>query len=171
MEEGTSDLLPLLDPLPVLEGGDGKSGSATSKTALGMLVQGDSAFVAPSKVQRRNLAMAFAAKDKVVYGRAFDAVKIRSDSAIDLGDLDSVRSNLDDVVLYEVKSTNRADIDSDFDNYFFALTTAELLVAQSLGAQFRFLFIHTLTGHRLELSLTEVYKKARAIYPGWSIRF
>jgi hypothetical protein len=74
-------------------------------------------------------------------------------------------------MLYEVKSTSRENVADDFDDYFFALTTAELLVAQSLRSQFRFLFIHTLTGHRLELSLTDLYKKAKAIYPGWSIHF
>jgi hypothetical protein len=163
-------LSPFFDPLPVLEGGTGTS-SATAKTALNMLVQGDSAFIAPSKSQRRNLAMAFAAEDKVVYGRAFDAVRIVDGSSVDLNDLDSVRANVSDLVLYEIKSTGRTDVAENFDNYFFALTTAELLVAQSLGAQFRFLFIHTLTGHRLELSLTDLYKKAKAIYPGWSIRF
>jgi hypothetical protein len=136
-----------------------------------MLVKGDPAFRVPSKAQRRNLAMAFAAEDKVVYGRAFNAVRIAPGCEVDLDDLDSVRASLSEVVLYEIKSTNRPAVGEDFRGYFFALTTAELLVAQSLGSRFRFLLVHTLTGHRLELSLQDLYKKARGIYPGWSVQF
>ena len=40
-----------------------------------MLIEGDHTFHAPTRVQRRNLAMAFAARDKIIYGRAFDAVR------------------------------------------------------------------------------------------------
>lgn len=159
------------DPLPVLEPGTGTSGSSTAKTAMAMLTQGDPAFVEPTKTQRRNLAMAFAAEDRIVYGRAFDAVRIPSGVEIDFDDLDSVTSNVGELLLYEVKSTNRAKLGEDFKGYFFALTTAELLVAQSLGAQFRFLLIHTLTGHRMELTLQDLFKKALSIYPSWSVRF
>jgi hypothetical protein len=52
-----------------------------------------------------------------------------------------------------------------------ALTAAEVLVAQSLKEQFRFLFVNTVTGSFLELRLNEVFAKARGIYPTWSISF
>jgi hypothetical protein len=93
MQDGPPTVPPLLHPLPVFKEGTTTSGSSTAKTALAMLVQGDSAFIAPTKNQRRNLAMAFAAENKVVYGRAFDAVKIVGGSDVDLDDLDSVRAN------------------------------------------------------------------------------
>lgn len=136
-----------------------------------MLTEGDPTFRNPTKVQRRNLAMAFAAEDKILYGRAFDAVRVPAGLDVDLDDLASVESKLSALKLYEVKSTNRSNLGGDFKGYFFALTAAELLVAQSLGSQFRFLLIHTLTGDRLELSLQGLFQRARSIYPSWSVLF
>lgn len=162
-----------LDPLPILEveaNGIG-SGSATSKLAMAMLTQGDASFRKPTRVQRRNLAMAFAADEKILYGKAFDALRVPDGVDVDLDNLQSVESNLAQLVLYEVKSTNRRNLGDDFRGYFFALTAAELLVAQSLGSQFRFLLVHTLTGHRVELSLQDLFKRARSIYPSWSVLF
>ena len=72
--------------------------------------------------------------------------------------------------MWEIKSTKK-EVGEDFSGYFFSLSTAELLVAQSLGEQYRFLFINTTTGTMLDLSLQEVYSKARAIYPTWSVQF
>lgn len=159
------------DPLPVLESVAGGSGSSTAKLAMRMLTEGDPAFNEPTRAQRRNLAMAFAARDRIVYGRAFDAVRLIEGPPIDLDDLAAVESGLDRLLLYEIKSTNRKNLGNDFKGYFFALTAAELLVAQSLRDQFRFLLIHTLTGHRLELDLEGVFKRARSIYPSWSVLF
>lgn len=138
---------------------------------MAMLTGGDESFRNPSKAQRRNLAMAFAGQDRIVYGRAFDAVRISPGLEVDLDDLASVENNLHDLTLYEVKSTNRKNLGDDFKGYFFALTAAELLVAQSLGEQFRFLLIHTLSGARLELSLQQLLSRARSIYPSWSVLF
>jgi hypothetical protein len=115
--------------------------------------------------------MAFAGQDKIVYGRAFDAVRIPPGVEVDLDELVSVEANLHHLMLYEVKSTNRKNLEDDFRGYFFALTAAELLVAQSLGTQFRFLLVHTLSGARLELSLQELLSRARSIYPSWSVLF
>jgi hypothetical protein len=55
--------------------------------------------------------------------------------------------------------------------YFFALTAAEVLVAQSLKSQFRFIFVNTVTGAHIELMLSEVFARDRGIYPTWSISF
>lgn len=160
-------------PLPLLDAvdGDSKSGSSTAKKAVAMLTSGDSSFRSPTRAHRRNLAMAFAGQDKIVYGRAFDAVRIPTEVEVDLDDLGSVESHLPNLTLYEIKSTNRTNLEDDFKGYFFALTTAELLVAQSLGDQFRFLLVHTLTGARLELSLQDLFQRARSIYPSWSVLF
>jgi hypothetical protein len=51
------------------------------------------------------------------------------------------------------------------------MSTAELLVAHILGTQFRFAFVNVNNRHILDLSLKEVYARATAIYPTWSIRF
>jgi len=88
-------------------GAASKPGQATAKQAVELLVSRHD-FIQPSAEQRGNVAMAFAGAKKVVYGQAFDAVKLAEGPPIDLGDLSSVRRNLERVTLYEVKSTNRS---------------------------------------------------------------
>jgi hypothetical protein len=78
---------------------------------------------------------------------------------------------MDAITIYEIKSTNRTKMGPDFKGYFFNLTTAELLVAQSLGTQFRFAFVNILTEDYADLSLNELFGKAKAIYPAWHIKF
>jgi hypothetical protein len=60
---------------------------------------------------------------------------------------------------------------SDFSSYFFALTAAELLVAQSLKTQFKFVFVNTGSREHLEMDLNQIFARARGIYPTWSIHF
>jgi hypothetical protein len=66
-------------------------------------------------------------KTKLRRLKAYDIVRIRRKADIDLDDQDSIERGLDSLTLYELKSTRRKAIGPDFDNYFFALTTAELL--------------------------------------------
>ena len=60
---------------------------------------------------------------------------------------------------------------ADFRRYFFSLSTAELLVAQNLGERYRFAFVNTRTRTFVELTLQEIFARARGIYPMWSIQF
>lgn len=84
---------------------------------------------------------------------------------------DDILRNIEHVVLFEVKSTNKATVKPDFRGYFFSLSTAELLVAQNLGKRYRFAFVNTRTRKHEELTLLDVFKRARGIYPTWSISF
>jgi hypothetical protein len=110
----------------------------------------------------------FARVGRVIYGQAFDMIKLAS--AVDLDDAASVRTHLGSISLYEVKSTNRS-LPASFEGFFFSLSTAELLTAQSLGNRYRFAFVNVVTGEHLELALSELFGRARSIYPSWSIRF
>jgi len=83
---------------------------------------------------------------------------------------EDVEKKLAQILFCEIKSTKQMFPD-DFRGYFFGLTAAEVLVAQSLKEQFRFIFVNTVTGRFLELKLSEVFAKARGIYPTWSISF
>lgn len=112
--------------------------------------------------------VAFAQRGMVLYGQAYDAVKCRK--KIDFSDISDIANKLDSITVYEIKSTNRK-MSKDFKNYFFDLTTAELLVAQSLKNKFKFAFVNTTTGTFLELTLNQVFAKAKSIYPKWAIRF
>lgn len=144
-----------------------ESGLSTAKRAVSILAQGGG-YRAPTGRERRAIAMAFAGAGRVVYGQAFDVLKVEGEDPIDLANAEDVSAQLRRITLCEVKSTNR-DLDEDFRGYFFSLSTAELLVAQSLGAQFLFLLVNVRSGRVLPLRLQELYGRARAIYPGWSI--
>jgi hypothetical protein len=146
-------------------------GQATAKRALELLTLSHG-FVAPDAPARKHIAQAFAGAGKVVYGRAFDAVKVADGPDIDFADLGSVEANLSRIVLYEVKSTNRAKLGPDFAGYFFSLSTAELLVAQSLGDRFRLAFVNVAVDPPTvrERTLQQLFQQTLSIYPTWSIR-
>ena len=152
-------------PLAVL---NTDSGSATAKKAAQFLAEKHAGYVVPTSHQKRNLVVACAKRDLIVYGKAFDVLRLTGE--VDLDSLDDVEAKLAQIVVCEIKSTKQM-LPPDFRGYFFALTAAEVLVAQSLKDQFRFIFVNTVSGSFLELRLNEVFARARGIYPTWSISF
>ncbi len=144
------------------------SGSGTAKRAAEVLIAKNAGFFVPSAKQKKNLVVAFAKRDMVVYGKAFDIVRLSD--LIDLDSLDAVEENLDKIQIFEIKST-RKDLPADFSGYFFALTAAEVLVAQSLKKYFKFIFVNVNTGAFLEMDMREIFARSRGIYPTWSILF
>jgi hypothetical protein len=145
-----------------------QSGQKTAKAAAAILVAKKAGFMIPTGRQRQNLLVAFAKRGKVVYGKAFDVLKLAG--PVDLDDLADVEKHLEQVRVYEIKST-RKKLRLDFSGYFFALTAAEVLVAQSLKKQFAFVLVNTETREHLEMSLSEIFARAKGIYPTWSICF
>lgn len=144
------------------------SGNATAKKAAQRLIEKHAGYVIPTSRQKRNLVVACAKRDLIVYGKAFDVVRLTG--TVDLDSSEDVEAKLSQIVFCEIKSTKQM-FPADFRGYFFALTAAEVLVAQNLKDQFRFIFVNTLSGSLLELKLSEVFAKARGIYPTWSISF
>ena len=144
------------------------SGSATAKKAANLLTNLGQGYVVPSARQKRNLVLAFTDKGMILYGKAFDVVRLSAQ--VDLDSLEDVKKHLPDILVCEIKSTKQR-FDKEFRGYFFALTAAEVLVSQSLKDRYRFIFLNTITGDHLELKLTDVFAKARGIYPTWSISF
>ena len=145
-----------------------QSGQKTAKAAAAILVAKKVGFMVPTGKQRQNLLIAFAKQGKVVYGKAFDVIKLPR--RMDLDDLAKIEKHLDQIKVFEIKST-RKKLRSNFSGYFFALTAAEMLVAQSLKKQFGFVLVNTGTGEYLETSLSEIFARAKGIYPTWSICF
>ena len=115
------------------------------------------------------MLVGFAMHRRVLYVAAFDVVRLSQ--PVDLSDAVAIAANLSTIGIYEIKSTNRVKLKRDLKGYFFNITAAELLVAQSLGDQFRFAFVNTLSGDCEEMSLNEVFARSRAMYPAWHIRF
>ena len=145
-----------------------QSGQKTANAAAAILVAKEAGFIIPTGKQRQNLLVAFAKDGKVVYGKAFDVVKLSG--AVDLNDLAEVEKHLSKISVFEIKST-RKKLRSDFAGYFFGLTAAEVLVAQSLKKQFGFVLVNTGTREHIEMSLCEIFARAKGIYPTWSIAF
>jgi hypothetical protein len=158
-EEATSVLIPAA------------SSQQTAAKAAKLLVEKNIGFSILTASEKKNVIRAFIELDRVVYGNAFDLVRVPKGAEVDFGDTSQVLSAAPQLTLYEVKSTNRENITEHFERYFFSLSTAELLVAQSLKAQFKFAFVNIRTSAFIELTLAEVFARARAIYPTWSIAF
>ena len=144
------------------------SRNQTARKAAQILLQSNTGFVVLNAKQKHILLVEFAKANLVVYGKAFDIVKLSGN--INLNDSREIANNLDKIVLCEIKSSNR-QLPEDFRGYFFALTTAELLVAQNLKLRYKFIFVNTVTGFYTELTLQEIFGRARGIYPTWSIMF
>jgi hypothetical protein len=122
--------------------------------------------------ERVRVVQAFAARNKVVYGQAFDLIRIPAGAEINFADLESVTQAVKrgEVVLVEVKAAKKSRKGSHFKEHFFSISTAELLVAQSLGDLYKFAFVNESEEECFEVSLRQIYSRAKAIYPTWSIR-
>jgi len=144
------------------------SRNQTAIKAINILLKKDPEFCVPTPLQQQNILVAFAYSGLVLYGRAYDIIKC--DRAINLDSLEDIRKNIDKITIFEIKSTSR-EMSEDFAGYFFALTTAELLVAQNLKDRYKFIFVNTKTERYIELTLKEIFEHAKSIYPTWSIRF
>lgn len=141
---------------------------ATERSAKDILCAGDCRYRIPTAAQKKALLVGFAMCGKALAGAAFDAVRLEGE--VDLDDYNDVAANNDKIVLIEVKSTGQEKISSDLSGYFFNITSAELLIAQTLKDQYRFAFLNTVRGDWQELTLSEVMSRAKAIYPAFHIR-
>lgn len=161
-------LMPVHTSLPPVPP-PGDNGHRTARRAVDLLCQQDGRFRIPSRAERAALMVAFAHRQQSLHAAAFDA--IWSAEALDLSDPGRLLARLDEIKICEIKSTNQAKLGEDLKGYFFNITSAELLTAQSLGANYRFIFVNTTSGQYQEMSLSEVMARARAMYPAWHIRF
>jgi hypothetical protein len=144
------------------------SRNSTARRAAEIMVAKGLGYLIPSARQKRNLVVAFAERNMVVYGKAFDVVRLAG--RVDLDCLEEIRRSLEKITLYEIKSTAKG-VGRDFAGYFFAVTAAELLVSQSLRDRFKFIFVDTRTKNHLELNLSQMFARAKGIYPTWSVLF
>jgi len=142
--------------------------NTTARRAAEILVRKGLGYVVPTGKQKKNLAVAFVKRDMIVYGKAFDIVRLSV--PVDLDHIEEIERHFDNVTLYEIKSTAKG-ARSNFEGHFFSLSGAEVLVSQSLKSQFKFVFVNINTGDHLELSLSQMFARAKGIYPGWSIMF
>jgi hypothetical protein len=146
----------------------GGTSKTTAQKAAKILEESGNGFYVPNSLERRKLLVAFAERGLTLYGKAFDIIKIPTkDKVLTLRDIEDHFHHL---LIYEIKSTNKISVKDDFTGYFFSLSTAELLTAQNLGEKYKFILVNTVTKKVLELSLRELYAKAKGIYPSWSVQ-
>ena len=140
----------------------------TSRQAIEVLLADNSGFVQPSRNQRQQLQVAFARQGKALIPSAYDIVRLSR--PVDLDDNEDILANIDAILIYEIKSTNRANVDEDLKGYFFNITGSEMLVAQQLGSRFRIVFVHTVKNHWQEMAPAVILAAAlaRSIQPSIS---
>lgn len=143
-------------------------GHRTAQRAVDILLAKDPRYRCPTHSERKALLVGFARCGKVLGGAGYDVIRVEGE--LDLSDESAIAEAIDRITVCEIKSTNRKKLRPDLKGYFFNITAAEQLTAQSLGARYRLLFVNTLTGEHQEMSFNEVLGRARAIYPSWHIR-
>ena len=141
---------------------------ATERSAKDLLCAGDRRYRIPTAAQKRALLIGFAMCGKALVGAAYDAVRLEGE--VDLNDCNDIAAKNERIVLIELKSTGQEKIGSDLSGYFFNITSAEMVIAQTLKDQYRFAFLNTVRGDWQELTLSEVMGRAKAIYPAFHIR-
>lgn len=141
----------------------------TARLAAKILLGLNAGFHRPTQHERNALQVGFAMRQKVLYRAAFDLIRLKG--KIDLTQPNVIASRLELITAYEIKSTNKAAMKIGFGGYFFDLTTAELLVAQSLGDRYRFAFVNTISREWIDMTLSDIISKTKKIYPKWAISF
>ena len=144
-------------------------GSSTARRAIDILLAHDPSYHCPTPAERKALLVGYAMCGKVLYGAAFDVIRLAH--LIDLSSPEAIAAGIAGITICEIKSTNRPALKQDLKGYFFNITAAELLTAQSVGERYRFVFVNTLNGEHQEMGLNEVFGRSRAMYPAWHIRF
>ena len=74
-------------------------GNATARRAAQILVEKQLGFTLPTPKQKKNIVVAFVKRDMIVYGRAFDIIKLLA--PVDLDDLSDVEAKINKIQLYD----------------------------------------------------------------------
>jgi hypothetical protein len=144
-------------------------GQRTARRAIEILLDHDARYQCPTGAERKALLVGFAMRGQTLYGAAFDVLRL--EAPMDLTDPAAIADAIETITICEIKSSNRSNVGADLRGYMFNITAAEHLTAQSVGARYRFVFVSTVTGEHCEMSLNEVFARARGMYPAWHIRF
>lgn len=155
--------------LPIASEADPKTvGQRTARKAVEILLAHDPRYHCPTPAERKALMVGYAICGKTLSAAAYDVIRL--ERPINLTDPEAIAEAIDAIIICEVKSTNQKKIGADLKGYFFNITAAELLTAQSVGERYRFLFVNTVTGEHQEMALSEVFGRARNMYPAWHIK-
>ena len=99
-------------------------------------------FFRPSSSDRKEIQKSFANIDIQIFGRGYDLIDLTTKNAIANKSLSSI---IKDICLYELKSTWRKDVGSDFSGFGFGITENEIRNFLSLGNNFKIVFLNGIT--------------------------
>lgn len=93
----------------------------------------------PSSTDRKAIRETFANIGITIYGVGYDLIDSETKQWIDN---DQLAENIDSVILYELKTTNRKDIDTDFANFSYGISVNEIRNSIELGDNFKLIYLH-----------------------------
>lgn len=96
-------------------------------------------FYRPDKEGRKTIKKAFETIGIIIHGRGFDLIDKQTKEYMDKGILSE---HIKKTVLYELKSTWRKDIKSDFKGFSYGITSNELKNADQLGNNFKIILLN-----------------------------
>jgi len=134
-------------------------------------VMQDNGFVRPTPAQRKNLEQAFSEVGKKFSKKGFDLLDVRDIQSIN--DLEKLRQSINDIKVYELKTAGRnrkSEVSDNWKGLGFTLTSSEKINSDSLGNQYKFIFLNLKTNKFGIFNLSDWFNEAKSnIYPTYSV--
>tara|TARA_R110000824_G_scaffold150209_8_gene320776 strand:+ start:5060 stop:5548 length:489 start_codon:yes stop_codon:yes gene_type:complete len=128
-------------------------------------------FVRPTPKQRKSLVAAYSSVGKTLKMKGFDL--IRESDAKTIDDPQKLLEAIDNIELFELKTAGKerkAEVGGDWLGLGFTLTNSERHNAETLGNNFKFIFLNLKNNNLHECSLEDFFSSEISnIYPTWSI--
>ncbi|MEZ9266208.1 hypothetical protein AB4508_07595 [Vibrio splendidus] len=91
---------------------------------------------------------------------SFDA--LACPDGLDLGNLESIRNLIDQIVFIEIKTTKRKNVTDNFTGYYFGLTESEIDASKVLGDRHKVLLFNLNNRNTLFTSVPEILDRAKS---------
>ena len=128
-------------------------------------------FVRPTPEQRKNLVAAYSSVGKTLKKKGFDL--IRESDTETISDPQKLLEAIDNIELFELKTAGKkrkAKVGEDWSGLGFTLTNSDRHNAETLGDNFKFIFLNLKNNNLYECSLEDFFfSEVSNIYPTWSI--
>lgn len=99
-------------------------------------------YFRPTPLERRTIKECFKKINITIYGNGYDLIDTKTKDYLNSGILDK---HINDILLYELKTTWRKQIPEDFKGFGFGVTFNELKNYLQLGDKFKLIFLNGVT--------------------------
>ena len=151
------------------QGKNYNSGKVGEKDSWGVMLA--NGFVRPTPTQKKNLQKVFSEVGKKFSKSGFDLLDVGDIQNIN--DLEKLRQNINDIKIYELKTAGlnrRSEVSDNWKGLGFTLTNSEKINADSLGNQYKFIFLNLKTNKFGIFNLSDWFNEAKSnIYPTYSV--